>query len=281
MKNTLYRFRFTLDRKKNKVFLTLIDERTKKKIPLLDRPVPQVLKDQLLYLNIVAFNGAKTAGTVFIEEQTLMESSQKAASRFQANSKALNRRLVNDLIHFHDTTFQNKTLLSLLINEEDLTRETKATSNLLKVVEKTVETELMDVVNPVMRETIPENYKEATDGMLAKLSEMMELQNKVKDKIRESHQLISTITSLSQIASTIEKIEKFGKSVEVLDKIKTIYPVIEKMRLIEESLGPEFFDTVERELTARIGKSPSVHMYSSSGSSWVWYSIIALIVALD
>ncbi len=224
------RIRINLNFKEDTMMLTYVDEVSNKKTPLVsERRIPSYLKNEQLFLTMYAYNGAATIGDIQIREITVRESLKSIVENFDNEMQKINKKMINDLIHSHVMQKQNKSLLTVMINEEDIGLETKTIRKLSKILQKELQTKLYEQNGLREKATDSADYKSNYDTMLKQLSNMLNMQRKLHDKIRESNKFLQAIEQLDSVYKEIEYIQQF---------VAAAHPVQGHGRPDESARGP-------------------------------------------
>jgi len=229
-------------------------------------------------MTIYAYTGTETIGKFAIKEITVKEDLKKNIEKFDETISKINKKMINDLIHSHVNEKQNKTLLSVMINEEDIKRESKTAKKLVKMLFRSLEEKMFKKGTFAQNGLDTEDYKKKYEGMISKLSKMLELQKSVQQKMRETSKVIETLDKLDLLVRDIEYIEGFAKNLEAVSSIKQIQDIIVQLSTLERNLGPQFFDEVERKIGESVERTISRARPSSSGSDLWLYIVISAIV---
>lgn len=209
-----------LNFKDDTYFLTLVDEVSNKKTPLVtERRIPSFLKNEQLFLTMYAYNGAATIGDIQIREITVRENLKSIVENFDNEMQKINKKMINDLIHSHVMQKQNKSLLTVMINEEDIGLETKSIRKLSKILQKELQSKLYTQNGLREKPTETQDYKTKYDGMLKQLSTMLDMQRKLHEKMRESNKFLQAIEQLDSVYKEIEYIHQFVTSSQRRQKI--------------------------------------------------------------
>ena len=208
--DTDVKLRIHLNYKQDKYYFTLMDEKTNKNTPLASgNSIPSFLKNEGLFLTIYAYNGAETIGQVTIKEIVVTESTKMMADSFDRDIKRINRKMINDLIHSHTMEKQNKSLLTVMINEEDITQESKSIVKIVKILQTEMEEKLYKKNYLSQTAVESDKYKTKYDSMLKELSNILDMQRKIQEKMKESEKLSEAFDQLKGLFDQIEVIEKF------------------------------------------------------------------------
>lgn len=202
--------RFNFNFEKGIYTVSKVDVKTDKVRPLVTAtPIPEYLKNSNLYLSLVAYSGSETIGSIQIYEIIVSENVNQMIRNFDKDMEKMNRKLVNDLIHSHSMATQNKSLLSVMINEEDLTRDTVKAKKLAKMIMANLEDKMYKKSGLHQTSLNDPRYTEASDAMIKYLKDMLENQKKLQDKIRESNRIADSLDKLEGLIKDLEYIESF------------------------------------------------------------------------
>lgn len=204
------KIRFNFNFEKGTYIVSKVDLKTDKATPIsTSMPIPSYLKDANLYVSLVAYSGSETIGSIQIYEITVSENLNQLVRNFDKDLDKLNRKMVNDLIHSHSMDTKNKSLLTVMINEEDLTRDTIKAKKLATMILQNLDEKMFKKSSLHKATQNDPLYIEASDSMIKGLKAMLDNQKKLQDKIGESNRIADAFNKLENLLSDLEYIEKF------------------------------------------------------------------------
>jgi hypothetical protein len=170
-------------------------------------------------LTIYAYNGAATIGDIQIKEISVRESLKAIVENFDSEMQKINRKMINDLIHSHVMQKQNKSLLTVMVNEEDIGIETKSIRKISKLLNDELQTKLYKQNGLNEKPLESQDYKKKYEAMLKQLANMLEMQRKLQEKMRESNKFLQAVDQLDSVYKEIEFIQQFVASYSPRPKI--------------------------------------------------------------
>lgn len=204
------RIRINLNFKEDTYIVTYVDDVNDKKTPLAsEKRIPSYLKNEQLFLTMYAYNGAATIGDVQIREITVRENLKAIVDNFDKDMQQINKKMINDLIHSHVMQKQNKSLLTVMVNEEDIGMETRSIKKISKILQKELEAKMFSQNGLKEKPTDSKDYKTKYDSMLKQLASMLDMQRKLQVKMRESNKFLEAVEQLDTVYKEIEYVHQF------------------------------------------------------------------------